>query len=267
MTGAASGATGLAQEWLRGPRPRRRPRLRLVCFPHAGGSARFYYPWLRELPTGIELLAVQYPGRDDRLDEPLLDRMDQLADPLADAVAEVADVPLVLFGHSMGASVAFEVARRLDNRSSGLVRHLFVSARPAPFSTAPALGPPPDDETLVRELARLGGTDSALFDDPEIRATLLPAIRGDYRLIEGYRYRAGPPLSCATTAVVGSHDSEVPCRLAEGWQAATTGTFALRVMQGGHFYLTERRSELVAYLLTALGMRTAAHRGDPASTP
>jgi pyochelin biosynthesis protein PchC len=260
------GVTGLAQEWLRNPRPRRRPRLRLVCFPHAGGSARFFYPWLRELPVAIELLAVQYPGRDDRLDEPVLDRMDLLTDPLAEAVAEVADVPLVLFGHSMGASVAFEVARRLDSRSPDLLRHLFVSARPAPFSSDPALAQQRDDDTLVRELARLGGTDSTLFDDPEIRATLLPAIRGDYRLIEGYRYRAGPPLTCATTAVVGSHDPEVPNRLAEGWQAATTGTFTLRVMPGGHFYLTERRSELIAYLLTALGMR-GGHGGGHASTP
>ncbi|MGP4050471.1 thioesterase II family protein [Streptomyces sp. 2A115] len=266
MNPTKPGATGLAQEWLRSPRPRRRTRLRLVCFPHAGGSARFFYPWLRELPVGVELLAVQYPGRDDRLDEPVPARMDLLADPLAEAVAEVADVPLVLFGHSMGASVAFEVARRLEGRSPGLVRHLFISARPAPFNTDAGNGRPRDDDTLVRELARLGGTDSTLFDDPEIRATLLPAIRGDYRLIEAYRYRAGPPLTCATTAVVGSHDPEVPNRLAEGWQAATTGTFTLRVMQGGHFYLTDRRSELIAYLLTALGMR-GSHRDGHASTP
>lgn len=137
MNRTIPGVTGLAQEWLRNPRPRRRPRLRLLCFPHAGGSARFFYPWLRELPVAIELLAVQYPGRDDRLDEPVLDRMDLLTDPLTEAVAEVADVPLVLFGHSMGASVAFEVARRLDSRSPDLVRHLFVSARPPP--TPPTL--------------------------------------------------------------------------------------------------------------------------------
>ncbi|WP_413105016.1 thioesterase II family protein [Streptomyces sp. Inha503] len=266
MNRMASGSLGLAQRWLRGPRPRRRPRLRLVCFPHAGGSARFFYPWLRELPTSVELLAVQYPGRDDRIDEPVLDRMDLLCEPLAKAVAEVADVPLVLFGHSMGASVAFEVARRLDSPSSGPVRHLFVSARPAPFSADPALGPPRDDDTLVRELARLGGTDPTLFDDPEIRAALLPAIRGDYRLIEGYRYRAGPPLSCAMTAVLGSHDPKVPHRLAEGWQAATTGTFTLRVMPGGHFYLSERRSALIAYLLTTLGLH-GTRRDGPASTP
>ncbi|MGV9311858.1 thioesterase II family protein [Streptomyces sp. NPDC003691] len=266
MNPVAPGTAGLARQWLRGPRPRRRPRLRLVCFPHAGGSARFFYPWPRELPTGVELLAVQYPGRDDRLGEPVPVRMDELADPLAEAVAGAGDVPLVLFGHSMGASVAFEVARRLHHRSPGLVRHLFVSARPAPFTAVPDSGPLRDDDTLVRELARLGGTDPALFDDPGIRSALLPAIRGDYRLIGRYRYRAGPPLDCATTALVGSHDPEAPRRLAEGWRAATTGTFTLRVMPGGHFYLSERRSEVIAYLLTALGVH-GGRGGGPASTP
>ncbi|WLW50147.1 thioesterase II family protein [Streptomyces sp. YU58] len=266
MNRTASEATGLAHQWLRSPKPRRRPRLRLVCFPHAGGSARFFYPWLRHLPTGVELLAAQYPGRDDRIDEPVIDRMDRLADPLGEAVAEVADVPLVLFGHSMGASVAFEVARRLEGRSVSLVRHLFVSARPAPFSADPALRPVRDDDTLVRELARLGGTDTTLFDDPDVRAALLPAVRSDYRLIESYRYRPGPPLSCPVTAVVGSHDPEVPHGFAEAWNAATTGTFTMRVIPGGHFYLIERRPALIAYLLTALGLR-GSHRDGPASTP
>ncbi|WP_413805559.1 thioesterase II family protein [Streptomyces sp. OE57] len=259
--------------WLRIPRPRRRPRLRLVCFPHAGGAARFFYPWLRSLPPDVELVAAQYPGRDDRVDESPVDRMDELAEPLAEAMAEAArdgaeEAPTVLFGHSMGAAVAFETARRLTARDPGAVHGLFVSAHPAPADTRRGDIHRREEAELVAELRRLGGTDPALFDDAATRDLLLPAVRADFRLIECYRYRPGPPLDCPVTAVVGTEDTGVTTRHAEGWRSYTTGPFTLRAMRGDHFYLIPRRGELVAYLLTSLGVRGGpAPAGGWPSTP
>ncbi|MFG3259816.1 thioesterase II family protein [Streptomyces sp. NPDC048172] len=259
---------GAAGTWLRVPHPRRRARLRLVCFPHAGGSARFFFPWLRALPSSVELAAVQYPGRDDRLDEPMATHMDQIARPLAAELAAWGDVPVVLFGHSMGAVAAFETARALAATAPERLRALFVSAHPAPADTRRGELHQRDDEALLAELNRLSGTDPRLFDDEGLRELLLPAVRGDFRLIERYRYRPGPPLKCPVTALVGSSDEGVPTHLAEGWWQYTTGPFTLRALRGDHFYLVPRREELVAYLLTSLGVRTGrAPAGAWLSTP
>ncbi|GAA4909321.1 thioesterase II family protein [Streptomyces coeruleoprunus] len=237
------GTYGL-RSWLHVPRPRHRPALRLVCFPPAGGTARFFAAWGEELPDSVELAAVQYPGREDRAGEPPARHVDELARPVAGALTALAeadkDVPLVLFGHGLGAAAAFETARLLHVTPYAAPRALFVSAHPAP--TEPRHRDP---------LARLDDTPVPPGDP-----TVPPATaHADLRLATGYRYRPGPPLDCPVTALVGTRDPRVTARLADGWRSCTTGPFTLRAMPGDHFYLVPRRAELVAFLLTSLGAR------------
>ncbi|MER5220036.1 thioesterase II family protein [Streptomyces flaveus] len=246
--------------WLRRPLPRPAARTSLVCFPHAGGAAAFYTPWARLLPPDVELVAVQYPGRQDRVGEPPAETMDELAGAVADALrADRASRELVLFGHSMGASVAWETALRLEG-SGHSPRHVVVSGRPGPARQCPGTVHLRDDDGLAAELRRLGGTHADLLDDPEIRALVLPAVRADYRLIETYRPDTAARLRCPLTAATGDRDEEATEADVAVWRTATDGTFTPLVLPGGHFYLVAQVEQVVAAVVAACGTPApAAH--------
>ncbi|GAB2971375.1 alpha/beta fold hydrolase [Streptomyces pseudoechinosporeus] len=253
--------TSTASLWLRRPLPRPAARLSLVCFPHAGGSAAFYSAWARLLPPHVELVAVQYPGRQDRLAEPAAEDMDELAGAVAEALrADRTDRELVLFGHSMGASVAWEVALRLEAGPGRAPRHLFVSGRPGPRRQRPGEVHLRDDDGLAAELRRLGGTHADLLDDPEIRALLLPAVRADYRLIETYRPDTAARVRCPLSALTGDRDEEASEVDAAVWSAATEAGFSSRVLPGGHFYLVAQAQQVVTAVLETCGpTQSVAH--------
>ncbi|MFD3702133.1 thioesterase II family protein [Nocardia sp. NPDC058658] len=249
MSCARSSWPGMNTPWLRCRAPRSAPRVRLVCFPHAGGAASFFKTWHEELPVDIEVSAVQYPGREDRLVDPHIDRMSQLVHLVAAALVPFLDRPLALFGHSMGAAVAYEVARSLEraNATSGaepLVR-LIVSGRHAPSELVIGDVHLRSDDAVVDELVRLGGTDGELLRLPDVASVFLPAIRGDFRLAETYRHAAGSPLACPVTAVIGTEDAEVTAAQAERWGEHTTGEFDLVQLPGDHFYLRDQQQVLL----------------------
>lgn len=165
------------------------PRLRLACFPHAGGSASFFRSWSERLPPDIDLLALQYPGREDRFNEAPATRLEDLADGAALALRDFADAPLALFGHSLGAALAYETALRLESAGAPL-RHLFVSAHPAPHRQRGGALHRGDEAALLEDVRRQGGA-SELLEDADLRALFLPILRADYQAIETYR-RAQP---------------------------------------------------------------------------
>jgi pyochelin biosynthetic protein PchC len=229
--------------------------MRLVCFPHAGGSARFFRSWAGQLPVTIELLAVQYPGREDRLDEECLTDMGQIADRIAAVLDPVMDRPLVLFGHSLGAAIAYEVARRLGRRTGQGPAALFVSGRPAPSRQRAESLHLAQDHVLWDDVRRLAGTRGQVLDHPELASLMLPTLRGDYRLSETYRSAPGPLLRCPVIACLGDSDPEVTPAEARCWGEVTGGGFSLQVFAGDHFYLVSREAEVVAMLVSQL----AAH--------
>lgn len=246
----------MTDAWLRCRTPRHSPSARLICLPHAGGTAGPYAAWGAGFPDDMELSAVQYPGREDRLGEPPADDLETLVTGLCAALLPLAERPLVLFGHSFGAVVAYEAARRLTAWGRA-PDHLVVSGRRAP--SLPARGDMhtrPDDD-LVAELVRLGGTRGDLLADPAVRDVYLPAVRADFKLAETYHRSACPPLGCPVTAVMGETDTEVDEAQARAWAVHTTGPFELRAFPGGHFYFTPRR-EPVARLLADITRTTAA---------
>ncbi|GGU22904.1 thioesterase [Lentzea flava] len=239
-----------SETWLRCRAPRPRAAVRLVCLPHAGGSASFFHGW-GALPA--EVLAVQYPGRADRIGDPCAASVAELARAVADAVPK--DKPFVLFGHSLGAIAAFEAARVLEHRHGTPPAHLIVSGRQAPDGRENGRVHQLPDAELVGEVVRLGGTDGALLAEPEARSVFLPPIRADFRIAETYAYRPGPVPSCPITAVLGSADSEVTPEQALRWARFTSGPFARHVLPGGHFYLVSEVDAVLSIVAATLEMR------------
>ncbi|MEU7922910.1 thioesterase II family protein [Micromonospora zamorensis] len=236
--------------WLRRFHPAPDAPVRLVCLPHAGGSASYYHPVSRAL-TGVEVFAVQYPGRQDRRAEPCIDTVHGLAARVAEQVATLADRPIALFGHSMGASVAFEVARLLEE--DGIVlKHLFASGRRAPSRHRDEHIHQLGDNGLIAEMRRLNGTEGKLLDDDELIRMIIGAIRNDYKAAETYVYRPGPPLSCPITVMTGDSDPKVTVDEADSWRTHTTGPYAMKVYRGGHFYLNNHQTDILETIVDRL---------------
>lgn len=222
--------------WFRRFRPAPGAGVRLVCFPHAGGSASYFLPVATALSPEVDVLAVQYPGRQDRHKEPLVDDLTELAATTAGLLDDSDGRPTALFGHSMGALVAFEVARRLEKRGTRPAG-LFVSGRSAPTIHSGRSVHRMAKAELIAEVKRLSGTDSRLWDHPELVEMVLPVIRSDYRAVETYTYLPGPDVSCDIVALIGDEDALATPAKAERWREHTTGSFAVHVYPGGHFYL------------------------------
>ena len=222
----------------------------LFCFPHAGGSATYYFPFSKDLAPGIEVLAAQYPGRQDRRLESLIGGIPELADRVAEVLASVVVPPFAFFGHSMGAIVAFEAALRLRDDLGVSPTWLFVSGRRAPSTKRPARTY--DDTTVISEMRRLGGTDPRLLGDKELLMTILPVVRNDYRAVQDYSWVQGAPLTCPITALIGDSDPQSTIEEAAAWADHTTGAFEQRVLPGGHFFLDQHRADVVETISVAL---------------
>ncbi|MEU5951727.1 alpha/beta fold hydrolase [Streptomyces sp. NPDC047525] len=222
--------------WIRVFHPSERTRVRLVCFPHAGGSASWFHPMSAALAPDVEVLAVQYPGRQERRLEPSFTDIAEAADRITEEIAPWREGPLAFFGHSMGATIAYEVALRLERAGSGPVA-LFASGRRAPSRVRDEGIHERPDSGLVAEMKAMSGTESALLDDPEMLAMILPTLRGDYRAAETYRHREGDRLDCPVFALTGDRDPRADVVDVEAWREHTRGDFDLRVFPGGHFYL------------------------------
>ncbi|GKQ41829.1 thioesterase II family protein [Streptomyces sp. A012304] len=245
-------------QWIRafGPAPDPPAAIRLLCFPHAGGSASFYHPLRLAVGDAAEVLGVQYPGRQERRAEPAPTAIDALVDGVRTELKEWTDRPLVFFGHSMGAIVAYEVARRLEQESDTAPLGLIASGRRAPGVLVEENVHRRDDAGLLAEVSALSGTASSLLGDAEIRDMILPALRADYTAIETYRHRPGAELACPVTVIVGDADPRVDLDQARAWARHTTAAFDLKVFPGGHFYLGDQWravGEAVRACLTAFG--------------
>ena len=212
---------------------------RVVCFAHAGGGPMVFRGWPRGLAPDIEVWTTTLPGRAGRVREPFATAWEPLVDDLAEAIAAGVGEPRALFGHSLGAAIAFEVARALT-RIGEPPCHLFVSARDAPQVPQPYREVPATDETLLAEVDRAyGGVPDVVRGSEELLGHFLPILRADLELAVSYRYRPGAPLPCPITAMTGSGDETVSRAGLEAWAEHTSADFALAELPGGHFYLEE----------------------------
>lgn len=229
------------------------PALRLVCFPHAGGGAAFFRDWPGHLDPSVEVVAVRYPGRESRIGEPLIPAMDVLSRQIAEELLAEAPVPTVLFGHSMGAAVAYESLLRIEAAGAGHVTRLCVSGRllaaPAPPPASPV--PPRADRELLASVTALGGPHAEIWKHPELRELFLPIVRNDYHLLDNYRRREDAPLLRAgVMALTGDRDPRVAAPEAARWAAVTAGAFTSHVFEGDHFYLVPHAGQVARLAVT-----------------
>ncbi|MEU6356326.1 alpha/beta fold hydrolase [Streptomyces sp. NPDC047072] len=224
----------------------------LLCLPHAGGSASAYFELSARLRPEVDVRAVQYPGRQDRSGETPVTVMEELVERLADAIQPFAERPYALFGHSMGAVVAYELALRLRREGVAAPLRLFVSGRRAPSAIRDEDVHRRSDDGVIAHVRELGGVRADVLDDPEIRAMVLPALRADYTLVETYRAAPGERVTCPVTVLVGDEDPLVTLDEARLWKEHTEAGFELEVFTGGHFYLTAQMSALAEALTERL---------------
>jgi medium-chain acyl-[acyl-carrier-protein] hydrolase len=224
--------------WLAYYKPNPQADMRLFCFPYAGGSAAIYRTWADQLPKNLEICPVQLPGRGTRLSDQLFTQLMPIVEALAPALRAYCDRPFAFFGHSMGAAIAFELARHMRQHYRCEPEHLFVSGRNAPqFPNDHPFTYDLPEAQFIDEVRRLNGTPKEVLDHPELMQLMLPLLRADFSVIQTYVYVAGELLNSSITAFGGLLDPEVTREGLEGWSKQTTGRFSLRMFPGDHFFL------------------------------
>ncbi len=237
--------TRLAGPWLLCHHPRPACRLRLFCLPFAGGGSWIFRDWAASLPQAVEVWAFQLPGRERRIREDNFSQLDPLANAIVEALEPRCHDPFAIFGHSMGALVGFEVARRLRDRRRAEPTHLFASAHRAPHlpDAMPPIHHLPRAE-FIEKLRDLNGTPAEVFENPELLDLVLPVVRADFTLCETYAFRDAPPLGCPISVYGGLHDEHVDREALELWRQHTTGPCTVQTFPGDHFFILSCR-ELV----------------------
>jgi surfactin synthase thioesterase subunit len=234
-------------EWFRCDPRHERSALSLVCLPHAGGGASAFRHWRASLPERVGVVAVQYPGHEGRWADPVCVSSDDLVASLADALTRSISGDVVIFGHSFGALVAFELARALRGIPGLRLRHLFVSGSRPPDAamSGPAVHAWPERQ-LLDYVVELGGMPPELLGQRVLTDMLLPIIRADLRMDESYRYMPATPLECPITAFAGESDPTVTMECVDGWRRHTTHGFELIPLSTGHFWTPECSAEALA---------------------
>ena len=256
---AVMGSPAYFEKWVKIFHPAPSGAVRLVCLPHAGGSASFFFPMAKAFGPSVEVMAVQYPGRQARRHEPAIDNVPEYADEIFEVLRHLDDRPLALFGHSMGAVLAYEVAIRMLQAGLPAPMRLFASGRRAPSRHRDEHVHKSSDEEIVAELQGLGGPHQRMLNDPELLAMILPAVRSDYRAIERYRHDPQARLDCPVTVLVGDSDPRVSLDEARAWAEHTTAPTELEVFRGGHFFLVDHSTDVI----DLVARRLSAQRAEP----
>lgn len=216
----------------------------LFCFPFAGGGASAYRNWLQKASYQFDVSAIQLPGRENRIVEPLAYSMTGIINTLVEELCSVIDRPFVFFGHSMGARMAFEVAREMKNRGYQLPVHLFVSGSRSPEIPEPRPLHQLSDDEFCNELGRFGGTPRELLNNRELMELYLPILRADFTVDETYDYVDCKPLPVPVTAFCGTEDPEATQIEMLGWKRQTTELFNFTQIQGDHFFIQSQWAEV-----------------------
>jgi surfactin synthase thioesterase subunit len=237
--------------WLRDFNASLRHDVRLIVFPHAGGSASFFYPLSKALCREISVSVVQYPGRQDRRSETPLRTITDLVRGVLPEIYALDRPPTVLYGHSMGAVIAYEVARVLAARGTPPLG-LIVSGRRAPSLIRKEYVHLRDDQGIIEAIQSLDGSHDQVLADPELRESIIPALRADYTAIETYQSAEGATLSCPVSVLTGSSDPMTSIAEAQAWRRHTTGHVKVQEFEGGHFFLIPNFISVCEFIRTEI---------------
>ena len=219
------------------------PKYRIVCFPYAGGSAYSFRSWPAAFGNEAEIAVVRLPGRYDRMGTERFPFLTAAASAVSDMIRATSYLPTALFGHSLGATLAFEAARTLPK---GAIELLVVSGASAPhlLRSEDPIASLPDAEFLSR-VRMLGATPDEVFDNPELIDVILPTLRADFAMAEEYQYQMGPPLHCPILALGGEADSFVDNDDLRAWKAHTTESTWSELFPGDHFFIDSQREAVL----------------------
>lgn len=221
--------------------------LKLFCLPHAGGGASLYRPWARFFSPGVYLSAALLAGREGRFNEPCATNIEDITAPLvSDILLQKITVPIVIFGHSMGAILAYDIAKRLESEGIN-VAALCVSGRLPPHIVYGGNMHTLNDNDFLQNLRRLGGIHDVLLEEPEIMQQFLPSMRCDYQVLESYRTA---PIQLHSPIIIcdGENDSETNMAEMLRWQDLTQQPVFYQQFPGGHFYVREQGRAIATYL-------------------
>jgi surfactin synthase thioesterase subunit len=248
--------------WLAGVKPNPGASIRLFCFPYAGGGTMIFRTWQSGLPSEVEVCPVQLPGRGRRIKEAPCTNVHTLVQELAQGLFPFLSRPFAFFGHSMGATISFELARYLRREHHLMPEHLFISGRRAPHipATHTHTYNLPEPEFLVA-LRDLKGTPREALEHPELMELMLPMLRADFELSETYVYLNSPLLDCPMSIYGGRQDDEVRREHLEAWGELTTGEVSLQMFPGDHFFVNTSQTALLRALSQEL--EHLAHTNDP----
>ena len=241
--------------WFAYTAPKPQARVTLFCLPYAGGSAAIYRTWVGAAPPALRVVPVELPGRGRRFAEPPFTDIAALVEPLAQALLPLAQQPFALFGHSMGALIGFELARRLQRGAAPMPARLFVSGSPAPQlpPTRRDIHDLPEDE-FEHELRQLNGTPEEVLANAELMQLVAPLLRADFKLCETYRCAGAPLLACPISAFSGADDAEAGAEQMRPWREHTAAEFTLRQLPGDHFFLNAARDRMIQAIVQDLGL-------------
>ncbi len=253
MTTAMAPSRDESSPWLLPGDRSDQARARLFCFHHAGGGASMFFPWSKASPPDIHVVSVQMPGREHRIREDCITTLSPVVQTIARVLEPWLDLPYAMFGHSMGASIAFETARELRRGGQPMPVHLGVSGRIAPhlrsrFSPVHTL----DDSELIDRIRSAGGMPAHVVSEPELLELVLSVIRADYCIVDDYRYAPEPPLACSISAHYGQDDILANASEVEAWREHTEGSFSSHGHTGDHFFVNEHRASIQGIVERAL---------------
>jgi medium-chain acyl-[acyl-carrier-protein] hydrolase len=244
-----------ADIWFSIRRARREPSFRIFCFPHVGAGASVFNEWQPAwIPEDVELWAVKLPGRERRLREKPFRRLPPLVDAVYEAMAPYLDEPYALCGHSLGALIGFELARKIRRNGKPAAARLFVSAHAAPqLGVKPPILHMLPDKDFAAELRRFGGTSEEIFANQDLLDIMLPVLRADFEVNETYVYEDDLALDCPISAFGGINDHELRPDEVEAWKILTSDQFSFRMMAGNHFFIF-RSPDFLACVARDLGV-------------
>ncbi len=225
-------------------------RMRLYCFPPAGGNAQFFRSWTDELSAEVALCPIQLPGHGNRYKETCYTDLEALVEALSQALLPNLEVPFAFCGYSFGALLAFETARYLHQHHALSPAQLFVCARPAPQIRLAErkLHLLPQTEFIRMVQRDYGGIPAAILEDADMLEMILPPMRADFALLERYQYRDALPLPCPISAYGGLQDATVPQNYLMAWRQHSASTFSWRMFPGDHFFVHTHQTELLGLI-------------------